>query len=174
MSRILIITGPAGAGKSTACEAFAKDSEGTWALISQDHIRTFIKAGFKNPSDKPWTDDTQKQWDVSQAICGDILRRYKDMEINCIMECFAPKGSFDKWERHLEKLDYKLIVLLPHVNEAIHRNGQRTGAALLKEAEVQEQHEWFSAWVDDSKVTLIDNTKMSVADTVNAIKQTIS
>lgn len=47
MSKILLVTGPGGAGKSTACGLFADSVSGTWALIEQDEIRRQVKAGFK-------------------------------------------------------------------------------------------------------------------------------
>lgn len=171
MSEVLLVTGPAGAGKSTTCAEFAKSGNGMWALIEQDHIRQFVKAGFKNPSDHPWTDKTQTQWDVSVDICGDMARRYQQRDINCIIDCFAPLGSFDKWAKAFKNVDYKVIVLLPDVEVAIERNSQRIGDARLKESQVREHHEWLAAWQEDERARIIDTSKLSVEGVVQAIRR---
>jgi adenylate kinase len=169
MSEILLITGPAGAGKTTACKAFAKGAKGVWAFISQDDIRMFVKAGFKNPS-KDWDEKTKVQWDVSITICSDMAIRYKENNINCIIDCFAsPDVSFGKWEQALKNMRYKVIVLLPGVEETIKRNNQRTGDAKVKLSQVKEYHEWHSRWEEDKRVTLIDTTTLSVSDVVKKI-----
>lgn len=170
MPKILFVTGPAGAGKTTTCEEFAKSMKGTWACISQDHIRTFIKAGFKNPT-KPWDSNTHKQWDVSQAICGDILRRYQTAGINCIVDCFAAKGSFDKWDEVLYEVDYQLIVLLPSLEMTVIRNSKRNGDALMEEDKVREHHEWFTAWEGDKRATIIDTTDQTVKEAIEEIRK---
>ncbi len=172
MSKVLLVTGPAGAGKTTTCEAFAKTAEGVWAFISQDKIRQFIKAGFKNPS-HAWTDETQAQWDVSIDICADIAKRYQGKGINCVIDCFAPQGSFDKWEPAFTGVEYKIVVLLPSVKEAIKRNNQRTGDAKLKESQIHEHHEWHSMWDRDKRATIIDTTSLSLDHVVEAIGELI-
>jgi gluconate kinase len=169
MSQLIIVTGPGGAGKTTTCEAFAKSAKGTWAFISQDHIRMFVKAGFKDPTE-PWDAATRKQWATSQAICGDILRQYQAAGINCILDCFAVKGSFDKWNEVLRGISYKLIVLLPHIDTTLQRNSQRKGAARLKDLDIREHHSWFTAWEGDKRATIIDTTNYEVEETIRDIK----
>lgn len=168
MSEVLLVTGPGGAGKSTACEAFAKTAVGVWAYLSQDDIRQLIRAGFKNPS-QGWDDETQVQWDVSINICADMAKRYQEHGINCIIDCFAPKGTFDKWEQALNGINYKIIVLLPGVEETIKRNNQRTGDAKLNESQVKEHHEWHAMWEGDQRAKVIDTTTLDVGDVVKKI-----
>ena len=168
MSKVLLITGPAGAGKTTTCEELASSADGVWAFISQDHVRTFIKKGFKNPA-ATWDEETEKQWEVSQAICGDILRRYQAAGINCVIDCFAPKGSFDKWEEVLGGIEYKLVVLLPNVDETVRRNKERTGDRRLKESQIREHHEWFSVWKNDEQAELLDTSTLTTQEVVTKV-----
>jgi len=170
MSKIILLTGPPGAGKTTTSKEFAKIANGTWALIEQDAIRQLVKAGFKNPAD-PWTRDTETQMNVSIDICGDMARRYQQADINCIIDCFITLDPyvFDKWQTALKDMTYKIIVFLPTVEKAIMQNNQRTGDARLKESLVIEQHEEFSAWRNDPRATIIDPTAMNVSDAVRAI-----
>lgn len=175
MSQVLLLTGPPGAGKTTASKEFAKTADGTWALTEQDAIRQLVKAGFKNPSD-PWTKDTEAQMSASIDICGDMAKRYQQYEINCIIDCFITLDSYthDKWLRALEGIDYKIIVLLPVVEKAVDRNNLRTGDNRLAEAMVHNQHEEFSAWRDDPRATMVDSTNMNVVSVVQAIEDIAS
>jgi len=171
MSKILLLTGPPGAGKTTASKAFAKTANSTWALIEQDAIRQLVKAGFKNPAD-PWTKETETQMNVSIDICADMARRYQQSGINCIIDCFITLDPyvFDKWQTALEGIAYEIIVFLPDVEKAIAQNNQRLGDARLNEELVASQHEEFSAWQGNPQATVIDTTAMSVSDAVQAIR----
>lgn len=142
-----------------------------WALIEQDAIRQFVKAGFKNPAD-PWTKDTETQMNVSIAICADMAKRYQQSGINCVVDCFITLDPyvFDKWNTALKDITYKLIVFLPDVNKAIMQNNQRTGDTKLPEKLVIEQHEEFSAWRNHSQAIVIDTTTMDLPNTVQVLK----
>jgi len=168
MSKILFITGPPGAGKSTTCTAFAANSNETWAFVEQDEIRKLVKAGFADPSE-PWTKGTDNQWDASIDICADIARVYKRRGINLILECFAPPYSFEKWEKAFQGLEYKIIILQPAIGVAIQRNAQRRGAAKLREEQVKEHHLWFEGWKGRTEATCIDTSTLSLEEAVEAI-----
>jgi len=174
MSQILLLTGPPGAGKTTASKEFAETANGTWALIEQDAIRQLVKAGFKNPSD-PWTKDTETQMNVSIAICGDMAKRYQQAGINCIIDCFVTLDPYvlDKWQAALEGTAYEIIVFLPKVEKAIAQNNQRLGDARLNEELVTQQHGEFSAWQGNPQATVLDTTAMNVNDAVQAIRNLV-
>lgn len=171
MSQVLLLTGPPGAGKTTASKEFAETVGGMWALIEQDAIRQLVKAGFKNPAD-PWTKETETQMNVSIAICGDMAKRYQQAGINCIIDCFITLDPyvFGKWQAALEGMAYEIIVFLPKVEKAIAQNNQRLGDDRLSEELVASQHEEFSAWQGNPQATVIDTTAMNVSDAVHAIR----
>ena len=171
---LLLVTGPSGAGKSTACEAFAETAPGTWAYVSQDAIRQFVKAGFASPVGE-WTEEVGTQWDVSIKICADMARRYVEAGISCVVDGFAPPpmGDFDKWEEPFRGLDFKLVVLLPSEDTAVSRNAQRSGSACLEETMVRNDHRWFSAWHDEPTATIIDSTELSPSQVVKTMRSFI-
>lgn len=164
-----MITGPSGAGKSTVSEYITANSTGTWALISQDEIREHIKAGYRR-ADLNWDNETKKQWDVSINICCDMIRRYNETNINCIVELFSPPSEFEKWQEKINDLSYKLIVLLPSEEQTVYRNANRKSR--MKESKIRENYEWFTQW-SESKAIIIDTTKQSTMETIKSIEEII-
>ena len=169
MSKTLLVTGPPGAGKSTAGEALTEQSVGTWAYIDQDKVRQQIKAGFTDPSN-PWTDETQKQWDVSVALCSDMAKRYQEYGINCLIDCFIPPHSLEKWKQTFINVDYEIIVILPTIKVALARNDQRSGGARLRESQVRQHHEWFTEYQHDQRIKIIDSSALAVKDVISALE----
>ncbi len=90
MSKTIIITGTSGSGKSSTAKVLSATLPGTWAHISQDDIRSMVKAGYKSSAEE-WTDDTKNQWDTSIDICCDMITRYNEYGINCILDLFIPR-----------------------------------------------------------------------------------
>lgn len=169
MSKIVIITGPSGAGKSTVAKEISEHLQGTWALISQDGVREHVKAGYRH-ADGEWDDETKRQWEASIAICCDMIRRYREANINCVVDIFAPPSEFEKWSRILKELEYKLIVLLPSIDKAVHRNANRE--LMMKESKIRENHAWFTKW-ESSEAVVIDTTNQTIAETVESIEAAI-
>lgn len=170
MSKVIIITGTSGSGKSSTAKVLSKTLSGTWAHISQDDIRSMIKAGYKSSAEE-WTDDTKNQWDTSVDICCDMINRYHQYGINCILDLFAPPSEFEKWKPKLENIDYQLFVLVPDVETVVHRNAHRENK--MQEAKVRENYEWFTAW-KPNQATIIDSSDQSLDETVAVISQSIS
>ena len=167
MTRVLIVTGPSGAGKSTVTRKIAENSKGTWALISQDDIRDFVKAGYRR-ADVEWSEDTQKQWDVSIKICCDLVKRYQEANINCVVDIFAPPKEFKKWEKLLKDTGFRLIVLLPDVEKVVQRNANREN--VMEEAKVRENHDWFTDW-EGKGVMIIDTSTHTLEETIQEVNR---
>lgn len=169
MSKVLIITGTSGSGKSSTSKVLSETLPGTWALISQDDIRGLVKAGYKSAGED-WTDETRKQWEASIDICSDMIKRYRQYGINCILELFAPPSEFEKWKPKLKNTDYQLFVLIPTVETVIHRNANRE--LKMKESKIRENHEWFTVWQPE-QAKIIDSTNQTLEETVELISHSI-
>lgn len=170
MSNVLIFTGCPGAGKSTAGELFTETATGTWAYVDQDEVRKQVKAGFKNPG-KEWDDQTQVQWDVSVEICADMARRYKKAGISVLIDGFMPPDAHGNWETAFSGVNHKVAVLLPTLATALSRNAGRTGDARLADELIQRHHEWFTGYIDDPRVDVIDSTNLSPQDVVSKLAE---
>lgn len=166
MSKVIIITGPSGAGKSTTTKYLAEKSVGEWAIINQDDIRALVKAGYR-PADIEWTDATKRQWNVSILIATDMIKRYFDAGINCVVDLFAPPSEFEKWKEYIGDVDYQLIVLLPDVETTVKRNANREN--IMKEDKIRENHGWFMQW-KPSEATIIDTSKQTLTTSIKQIK----
>lgn len=160
LGKILLVTGPAGAGKTTACRLLAETGEGTWAFVAQDDIRQFVKAGYMR-GELDWTEETHRQWNVSTNILGKIAREYQAQGINCVIECFAPIGRYSQWVDAFHGVDYTLIILMTDVDTAIKRNAMRRGEARLRDDQIREFHGWFEGFHKISEAHFIDTTTSS-------------
>lgn len=173
MSKVVIITGTSGVGKSSTSSRLADTLQGTWALISQDDVRSMVKSGYLTPVNG-WDDETQRQWDVSITICCDMVKRYQEANINCILEIFAPARDLKAWETSwqpkLDGLNYQLFVLLPDVETTVARHKSRSGS--MTETRIKENHKLFANWKDDS-ATIIDSSHQTLEETTELLKQLI-
>lgn len=173
MSKTIIITGTSGSGKSSTAKVLSETLPGTWALISQDDIRSMVKAGYASPVDG-WNDNTKRQWDTSINICCDMVRRYRDADINCILDIFAPSNEFQTWqsawEPRLKGVDYRLFVLRPNAETTVKRHIHRQGKMSLET--IKQNHKLFEGW-DNKTATIIDSTNQTLDETVALISQSI-
>ncbi len=174
MSTILLITGPSGAGKTTTSREFLKSASGVWAYLSQDDLRQLVTAGYQSADDyrKDWNKETQRQWNVSIPLCVDMAKRYHEAGIHCVVDFYGPPEEFEIWEKHLEDLPYKLVVLLPDEETTVKRNGGRDSRSKLKENIVRENYRLFDDW-NARGVSVIDTSHINVQESVNQLKTLI-
>jgi adenylate kinase family enzyme len=170
MAKILLVTGPSGAGKTTTCKEFLKHAEGVWAYLNQDDIRQFIKAGYASADDyeKNWSVETKRQWDVSIPICADTAKRYQAAGINCLIDFFAPFEEFQIWKKYLENIRYSVIVLLPNEEFTVNRNSMRQFPAKLRENKIRQNYRKFDTWQADDAV-IIDNSNLEILEVVSRL-----
>lgn len=168
----VIITGPSGAGKTTTCKSLLGELDGVWAYINQDELRQIVASGYSSAKDYSynWSDETKRQWRVSIPVCVDIMKRYNEFGMNCLLDIFAPPEEFTEWQSQLGDSKYELVVLLPDQEETVARNKARRERSRLKDNKIRQNHDLFTPWANSSILT-IDTTKNTVEDTVNQIKK---
>jgi gluconate kinase len=169
MSRIIILTGPSGSGKSSVAKIIAEYRKDTWAFIEQDQIRGYVRSGFKNPADHPWDKAMYDQWSVSIQICSDMARRYKSKNINCVIECFAWANAYGEWHNAFSDLTFELFVLYPNISETLLRNDSRSGKNKLDEGLITVMHKRMAKWHDIPQAKVIDTTNMRIDLTAQLI-----
>ncbi len=170
MSKILLVNGPSGAGKTTISKAFLKKAKGTWAYINQDEIRQLIIAGYASADDyeENYTEETRQQIKVSVPICADLVKRYYENNINCIVDFFATPETFKTWKEYLGDTPYKLVVLMPNQKVNLKRNAERDYGR-LKRKKIIKNHTQMQAW-KNTEVTILDTSSQEIAETTASIK----
>ena len=173
MSLVLMITGPAGAGKSTASAAWADRGETPRALLDADALRTNIRAGCAYP-EHGWTDETQRQWDVAMDLWRSMARIYHRHGIDCVIDLYAPPCP-DSSDAFLTELGILRIVLFPSLEACLRRNRERAKQPLLSDDHLAHNYAGFQecvrAYPPDH---LIDNGSLTTAETVAAIETIIT
>lgn len=128
----------------------------------------------------PPPEDTLAQWHVAVDICGDMARRYAAADYTCVVD--APGIYVDggvpwepythaAWRRALEGVDWRLVVLQPDVQTVCERAVARHGLRQPPEGILRAIHAAMEAWRDVTGVTVLDNTTLTVNETVAALDE---
>ncbi len=180
----LVLTGSPCAGKSTAAAALTGGADPTdgppTALVDLDGIRGHVKSGFRLPMAViPPPEETLIQWQVAVDICGDMARRYGAADYTCVID--APGIYVDgavpwepythaAWRRALNGVDWRLIVLHPDVELVCQRAVAREGRRQPPEDILRAIHSAMDQWRDVVGVTVLDTTRLTVEETVEALE----
>jgi hypothetical protein len=170
---VLLLTGPAGAGKTEVAAYWAATRPAPTAHVSLDDVRDFLKSGYANPEDG-WNDETQAQYDLSRELCAALAKRYAEAGISCaIDDAIFPDWSaadYAGWRTPLGRTPHALVVLLPRFEVVVERNqdDHRRGHRKLRRETLETIYTMMLPW-RDSDVPLIDNSELSVEETVSEI-----
>ena len=180
----LVLTGTPCAGKSTVAAALAGGPDPTegepTALVDLDNIRYQVKSGFELPMAViPPPDSMLRQWQVAVDICGDMARRYAAADYTCIVD--APGIYVDggvpwepythaAWRSALGGVDWRLVVLQPDIELICERAEARQGVRQPPEGILRAIHGAMEAWREVDGVTVLDNTALSVEETVAELR----
>jgi predicted kinase len=174
---VLLLTGPAGAGKTTVAAEWAAARDSPTAHVPLDDVRDFLKAGYANPEDG-WNEETQAQYDLARELCATVARRYVDSGIGCAVDDAIfpdwPEVGYDRWERALEGVPHVLVVLFPRFEVAGRRNetGHEEHRRLRAET-VRMIYDDMLPW-RDTDAPVIDNSDLSVPETVAEVNRVLA
>ena len=173
---VLLLTGPAGAGKTTVAAEWAAIRTSPTAHVSLDAVRDFMKAGYANP-ESGWTAETQAQYDLARELCATMARRYVESDISCVIDdAIFPEWAevgYEPWEKALGDVPHALVVLLPRHEIAKRRNDAgHDGHRRLRPETVRMIYDDMLPW-RDADVPIVDNSDLSVAETVAAVDRVL-
>jgi len=128
---VALFGGPAGAGKSTLARAWCATRPQA-AHIELDEIRNLIVSGRADPQQP--SDRQAAQYRLSvEATCA-LARAFANRGCDVAIDDVFEPDAFDRyWRPRLGGLRWKLVVLLPSLDETLARSAQR-------EKRVQEEH----------------------------------
>lgn len=170
---ILMVIGPAGAGKTTVADAWARAQAVPTLHLSLDDFRELVKSGYADPQ-LGWDAETGRQLALARAAIADVARRYLDAGYCCVIDDAVfpdwPEVSLQLWEDELAGIALRPLVLLPSLDAILQRNQLRAGARRLEESMLRVIYEMMEPWCEQSDVPVIDTTDLTVEETVAEIE----
>jgi predicted kinase len=171
---VLLLSGPAGAGKSAAAREWARRQPGQVAHISLDDIRELLVNGFADPRDG-WNAETDRQFVLARQNCADMARRFVHEGAICVIDdAIFPDWQYANhagWLTALGDLPSHLIVLMPSYDTLVERNAQRSGSRLLGGQMLRDIYQMMLPWREQTSVPVLDTTTLTIAETAEAIQR---
>jgi chloramphenicol 3-O-phosphotransferase len=169
--QVLLITGPAGAGKTATARQFAAIQAQPTLHLSLDDLRGSVQSGVANPADG-WNLEVARQYSLAQRSIAHTARLYSKAGFRVVIDdAIFPEweeADSPRWQRALRGLQYRLIVLMPRLEVAQARNAQRHGVRLLSAELVTTIYRMMLPWLD-AGVPVFDNSDLSVEETARYI-----
>jgi hypothetical protein len=152
---VALFGGPAGAGKSTLARRWCATRPQA-AHLELDEIRNLIVSGLADPQE---TSDLQAaQYRLSvEATCA-LARAFAAAGLDVAIDDVLEPEAFDRyWRPALAGLPWKLVVLLPSLDDTLARSGGRDKRVRAEHTRIQ--HASCSGW--DAAV-LVDTTGLDL------------
>lgn len=165
MGRLLLVTGPPGAGKSTVAALLARRSDRS-VLVDGDAFFGFLASG----AVAPWLPESAAQNETvtraaGRATASFVTAGYATVYDGVLGPWFLP--TFAR-AAELPELDY--VILLPSVETCVRRVAHRVGHGFDDEAATRTMHAEFERAAIEKRFVVRDDqaTAAAVADEVEA------
>ena len=133
--RIVIVSGPPGAGKSTVARRLAEGADGPLAVhLHTDDFYAYIRKGFV----EPWRPESQAQNITIMRALAAAAGIYARGGYEVMIDGIVGAWFFDPWlaEARAHGLDLRYIQLMPAEAETVARATARTAPGAMTDAEV--------------------------------------
>jgi hypothetical protein len=175
--RVLLITGPAGAGKSTVAAEWAS-SRGTGCVhLPLDTFRQFVKAGYQDPR-LGWNDEAQRQLDLARANIAAAATNYLNSGFQVVIDDAVfpnwDQVSLEGWNQALPDATIDLIVLMPEWSTVVERNSGRGEGDFVLEDVLKIIYDDMSGWRDKPEVHVVDNSDLTIEQTAHEIDRLLT
>jgi predicted kinase len=167
VGQLLLLTGPAGSGKSTVARVWAsKRARGVH--IQLDEIRSLIVGGYADPQADGRVQTEQYEVSVLASIA--LAKQFINHGYDVALCDVFPPALFERlWRPHLEDVEWRVVVLLPTLDETITRATKRTKH--VREDIIRDQHAAMTSW---NNGRIIDTTTMTVEEALVAVQRLFS
>jgi len=171
-SRLLLITGPAGAGKTTVAAEWAASRDERCVHLSLDSFRHMVKTGFIDPK-YGWNDEVQVQLDIARANVASVATRYLNTGYQVVVDdALFPDWEavgLGPWRRVMAPIEVDLVALMPDWEVVLARDKRRAASQQIPDDMLRTIYDDMAGWRERSDVAVIDNSVMSVGETVAEI-----
>lgn len=161
MSKLYIITGPAGVGKSTVSNKLAEKLSKS-ALIEGDEIYHQVIGGY-TPA---WKDGNHL--DVFWKVCIDMMRTYLESGYDVVFNYIVNLENLDLIKKCLSEFEIKFTVLLVDEETLLARDSERAEDCQMKERCIVLLNSFKNKGFD--KKFILNSSNLTVDETVNIIE----
>ena len=167
-NKIVILTGPPGAGKSTVGDILAKRIKNS-AKVSTDALRDFIRNGRAGKGDKDW----EKQLnDAAKNGCMLTENFYKAGFNVFLDDVICIPERMNTYQKNLSKCNPTIILLLPSKEVVAKRDLEREKWAMKERAIYL--HSVFEKFVETEKrFVIIDSSNQTAEETAEEIRKIV-
>lgn len=169
---VLLLTGPAGAGKTTLAGRWAAAQHRPTIHLSLDDIRDMVRAGYANPEDGI-TPLVLEQLDLARRAIASMVLVYTSAGYRCVVDDAVFPGDhwagLAAWRQYLAPLVPRVIVVMPSLPAALRHNRLRSGHRRLSDETVGVIYQLMSAWRSTPDVALIEAKDRSIDDVFAAL-----
>jgi predicted ATPase len=159
---VVVVTGPPGAGKSTACADLAVRADRA-VLVDGDAFFQAVKAGWV----APWLPESGKQNETVIDALGAAASRYARGGYVVFVEGIVGPWFLDRFRGELNgPLHY--VVVRPNRNAAFARATARPEAHLTEPAPITKLYDEFET-LGVYERCVVDNSMQTIGETVDAI-----
>ena len=161
MSKLYLITGPAGVGKSTVSKKLAESKEKS-ALIEGDDIYNQVVGGYVYP----WEEGNHL--DTFQKICNSTIETYLEDGYDVIFNYIIEPEDLEIYKKEFKKYDIKFVVLLVDEETLLLRDKERPEDCQMKERCITLLNSFKNN--NYNKQNILDTSNLKVNETVDIIE----
>jgi len=162
---VCLITGPAGAGKSSVSKLLATKFSRS-AVVDVDHLRDMVFGGYVNPW--PYTEETAIQTTLGVKNACDIANNFLAQGFTVFIDGVFGRKDFELYTKFLAEKDIKVFLLLPSLDALLARFDNRGPNEELRER-TKELHEKFSTRKNESFWHVINSSNQTLEETAEQI-----
>jgi adenylate kinase family enzyme len=160
---VCLITGPAGAGKSTIVEALCKEYPRT-ARLDVDYLRHIIKNGRVKPF--PYTAEAIKQVELATTNTCTLAKNLIDYGFNVFIDDVVTSSDIlDLFFTLLAGYKMFVFLLLPDKNILRDRDRNRPDEQIMGARALQLHEEFIKRLGNETRWTVINSSKQTVDET---------
>jgi len=166
---ICLITGPAGAGKSSVTKALAKKFPRS-VVINVDRIRGMIVGGYKKPW--PYDDEAELQLSLCAKNACEIANNFLDKGFKVFIDDLVGRKLLEQYSEYFKNDNFKTFLLLPSLESLLKRFDKRGSNEELR-TRTHDLHKSFLEKSDKLNWKIIDSSNLTLEETVEEIYKQI-